>query len=381
MAPLVIDVSSSDDPRDIVHRAVQALVEGKIVVFPTETVYVAAAAALNDDAVLRLTRLRQDQGADPLALAIRGTDDVLDYAPKLPPLGMRLARRCWPGPITLEVDDTHSESVIRRLSEPVQKVVAPKGRIRLRVPAHKLIGGVLRLLTGPLVMMGAHRAPNESSVEPEEVLARLNGDVDVVLDDGRCKFAQPSSIVYVCEEGMKVMRPGVISETNLKRLASFMVVMVCTGNTCRSPMAEIMLKKRMADKLGCSIEQLEDRGFLVMSAGISAAPGSRSADEAQAVMKERGLDLGMHESQPLSDRLVRFADRIITMTRGHREAILSQFPEAASRTSLLARNRGDIADPIGGPIEYYRRCAEQIDGFLESWADELAAIHKGCGAS
>jgi protein-tyrosine phosphatase len=118
-----------------------------------------------------------------------------------------------------------------------------------------------------------------------------------------------------------------------------------------------------------------------MSAGISAAPGSRAADEAQAVMKERGLDLGLHESQPLSDRLVRFADRIITMTRGHREAILSQFPEAASRTSLLARNRGDIADPIGGPIEYYRRCAEQIDGFLESWADELAAIHKGCGAS
>jgi protein-tyrosine phosphatase len=118
-----------------------------------------------------------------------------------------------------------------------------------------------------------------------------------------------------------------------------------------------------------------------MSAGISAAPGSRSADEAQTIMKERGLDLAMHESQPLSERLVRFADRIITMTRGHREAILSQFPEAASRTFVLARNRGDVADPIGGPIDYYRRCAEQIDGYLEGWADELEALHRGCDAS
>ena len=69
----------------------------------------------------------------------------------------------------------------------------------------------------------------------------------------------------------RVVRQGVFNETNLKRLASFMIVLVCTGNTCRSPMAEALLKKRIADRLGCKIEELDDRGVVVMSAGIQRA--------------------------------------------------------------------------------------------------------------
>ena len=123
-----------------------------------------------------------------------------------------------------------------------------------------------------------------------------------MLDDGRCKFAQRSTIVRVDDRGFEVLRPGVLSEANLKRLASFMVVLVCTGNTCRSPMAEALLKKRLADKLKVKIGELEDRGVVVMSAGISAAPGGRAAAEAIQTMRERGLDLSQHESQPLSGR-------------------------------------------------------------------------------
>ncbi len=374
MAPLVIDVSSSDDPRDVVHRAVQALVEGQIVVFPTETVYVAAAAGLNPKAVERLVSLRGDRLEGPATLVIRGTEEALDYAPQMPQLGLRLARRCWPGPITLELEDAEPESVVQRLPEAVQRVVAPQRNIRLRVPAHELIAGVSRLIAGPLVTLGARRTDQDNALSGKDVVERLGADVDVVLDDGRCKFGQQSSVVRVDDTGLKLVRPGVVSETHLKRLASFMVVLVCTGNTCRSPMAEVMLKKRLADKLDCPVDQLEDRGFLVMSAGLSATPGGRSAAEAQSVMQERGLDLTMHESQPLGERIIRFADIIITMTRAHRDAIVSHLPEAAQRTFVLSRNRGDVSDPIGGPIDQYRRCAEQIDAYLESWADEIEAI-------
>lgn len=371
MAPLVIDVSSSDDTRDLIHRAVQALVEGQLVAFPTETVYVVAAAGLNGVAVKRLASLRGDQLENPATLVIRGADETLDYAPKMPPLGLRIARRCWPGPVTLEVEDAQSDSVVQRLPEATKKVVAPNKNIRLRVPAHELIAGVSRLIAGPLVVLGARRANQGSAVEASDVVRQLGGEVDVVLDDGRCKFAQQSSVVRVDDGHLEMVRAGVVSQTHLKRLASFMVVMVCTGNTCRSPMAEVLLKRRLSEKLGCPIDQLEDRGFLVMSAGLSAAPGGRAAAEAQEIMKERGLDLSMHESQPLSERLIRFADIIVTMTRAHREAIVSHMPEAATRTFVLARNRGDVSDPIGMPIEQYRRCADQIDALLESWVDEI----------
>ena len=69
--------------------------------------------------------------------------------------------------------------------------------------------------------------------------------------------------------------------------------------------------------------------------------------------------------------LVTFADVIITMTRSHRDAIVSCYPQAASRTFVLSRGRTDVADPIGGPQELYRRCAEQIDAYLADWVNDL----------
>src|SRR5262245_11619923 len=371
MAPQVLDVTAADDPRDAVHRAVQALVEGKVVALPTETVYVAAASGLSERAVGRLLALRGGKIEGPAVLAVRSTEEVLDYVPQLPLVGQRLARRCWPGPVTMELADAHPESAIHRLPKQVKAAVVPASQIRVRVPAHELMLRVLRLLAGPVVMVGARRPQDGDSVTAQEVVSRLGRSVDVVLDDGRCKFAQRSSIVRVDDHGFQVLRAGVISEANLKRLASFMVVLVCTGNTCRSPMAEVLLKRRLAEKVNVKISDLDDRGIVVMSAGISAAPGGRAAAEAIQTVAQWKLDLSQHESQPLSDRIVRFADLIITMTRGHREAILEQWPDAEPRVHPISGGRGDVPDPIGGPLEQYRRCAEQLDAYLEDWVEKL----------
>src|SRR6478609_526924 len=376
MAPQVLDVTAASDPRDIVHRVVQALVEGKVVALPTETVYIAAASGLVDKAVQRLLALREGKLDGPATLAVRGLDEVLDYVPRLPRIGQRLARRCWPGPLTLQLADAHAESAVYRLPPRVREAVLNQGEMRVRVPGHDMVLGILRLLAGPVVMVGARHAAQESALTGQDVVQRLGNQVDVVLDDGRCKFAQYSSIVRVDDDGFRVLRQGVFSEANLKRLASFMIVLVCTGNTCRSPMAEALLKKRVADRLGCKIEELDDRGVVVMSAGISAPPGGRAAAEAIVTMKERGLDLTQHESQPLSERLIKFADCIITMTAGHRDAIWQAWPDAEPRVHLISRGRGDVADPIGGPIEMYRRCAEQLDAYLEAWAAELPLDEK-----
>jgi len=372
MPPIVIDVRKVDDQRDIVHRAAEALTAGKVVAFPTETVYGIAASALNEKAVTRLTQLKGRRPGHPLALAIKSADDALDFIPDMSPLGRRLARRCWPGPVTLVLDNRHPESVVCQLPQAVQEAVSPNGTLGLRVPDHPLVISVLRICAGPLALTSANKTGEADAVSGQEVVEALGDSIDLVIDDGPSKLARPSSVVRVDrEDKLSMLREGVVSEATVTRLAGPMILFVCTGNTCRSPMAEMLMRQRVATKLGCKIDEVEDHGLLIASAGIAAMTGGRSSPGALDVMNERGLDLSSHESQPLTDRLIKYADLILTMTHGHRDAILAQWPAASDRTKVLCHDDSDVSDPIGGPTEMYRRCAEQIEAQLDRWLEQI----------
>ena len=364
MPPFVIDIRSAEDSRDVVHRAVQALAEGKLVALPTETVYGLAACALDEQAVQRLAQVKQRGNNHPLTLAVKSADEALDYVPTLSPLGRRLARRCWPGPVTMVIEDHHPESLLGQLPPLVQQAVAPDRTVGLRVPAHQTVLDILRMTVGPIALTSANLSGQPDSLTAEEVVEALGDRVQLVLNDGQSRLGQPSTVVKVTD-GLEVLRAGVVSQQTLRRLSSFMILLVCTGNTCRSPMAEAICKKILADRFKCSIAELGDHGVLVMSAGISAMMGSRPSPEGVTVMSNMGLNLADHESQPVTAQLVRHADVIWTMTRAHRQEILNQWPEAASRTTVLSQDQADIADPIGGPAEFYERCAVQIRKELE----------------
>jgi tRNA threonylcarbamoyl adenosine modification protein (Sua5/YciO/YrdC/YwlC family) len=371
MPPAVIDLQNAEDWRDVVHSAVQTLAEGGVAALPTETVYGLAASALDEEAVARLLTMKGRSQSKPLTLAIKSADEARDYAPDLCSMGRRLARRCWPGPVTLVVDDSHPDSLVRQLPPGVRQAVSPQQTIGLRVPGHPMILAVLRMLAGPLTLTSANRSGTPEAVNAKQIVDVFGDQVNLVIDDGPCRFGQPSSVVRVAGGRYEILRPGVVPARTLQRLSSLLVLFVCTGNTCRSPMAAMLCRQMIADRLGCPIDQLEDRGVMVMSAGIAAEDGGRATEEAVEVMSELGLDLDGHETQPLSEPLARHADFIYAMTRSHREAIVAQWPSAAERTEVLSADGGDICDPIGGPVDRYRGCAERLRAELETRINQL----------
>jgi protein-tyrosine phosphatase len=151
------------------------------------------------------------------------------------------------------------------------------------------------------------------------------------------------------------------------------ILLVCTGNTCRSPMAQALTERVIAEKLGVGPDELAGAGVVVRSAGVAAGEGSPASPEAIAVLGEDGIDLSDHQSQAVSDRLIEEADVIYTMTGRHREVLVNRWPRADDKTLPLNPD-GDIHDPIGGDEREYRETARLIRWYLQERLEALDAL-------
>lgn len=358
MAP-VLDWQRLADRQAAVGELVRRLVTGQVIGFPTETAPCLAVSGLAPAAVERLVGLGNGSPG-PLQVAVPSVAQARDWVPGLPPVAQRLGRRFWPGPLTLVCREGLEQGLLPRLPGPVRKALCPDGALMLVSPGHEALLEVLSLLPGPLLLAGflADRSARESGA-------------DVIIEDGSQVQGGTPTQVEVTGASWRLSQAGSISETMLRQQSTCLIVFVCTGNTCRSPLAEALCKQRLSQRLGCRVEELPERGFSVLSAGLAAMPGGRAADEAQVVATSYGGDLAEHRSRLLTPDLAAQADYLVVMTRGHIQALINHYPRLGSRPQLLSALGDDIADPIGQSQDVYKVCGRQIWEALEPLIAEL----------
>lgn len=150
------------------------------------------------------------------------------------------------------------------------------------------------------------------------------------------------------------------------------ILMVCTGNTCRSSMAEVIIKQK-----------LKARGLIekvcASSAGTATFEGLPATDLAQVVVEEQGLDLSQHHSQRLTKEMIQEVDLILAMTRQHKDLIVALDAKAAIKTftlkeyayNLESKECLDIPDPFGQPVDIYRKCFQKLDVLIDKVVDHI----------
>ncbi|MDX1616370.1 MAG: hypothetical protein R3300_18820 [Candidatus Promineifilaceae bacterium] len=149
------------------------------------------------------------------------------------------------------------------------------------------------------------------------------------------------------------------------------ILIVCTANICRSPVAEALLRR--------SLQEQELEAWEVNSAGTWAYTGQSAARLSQVVAAERGLEISSHQSRPVSESLLAASDLVLCMESGHKEALRTEFPEHAERIYLLSEMAGasySVNDPYGGPRPAYERMANEIGGLIERGLSQIIQLAK-----
>ena len=192
-----------------VERGISILKQGGIVAFPTDTVYGLGACANLPSAVERVYQVKERPRNMALPLLLAHTSQISEVAEPVPPVAWLLARSFLPGALTI---------VLPRSKSVPDTVTAGGTTVAIRIPAHPIPVALVEGLGMPIVGTSANLSGQPSALTADEVYSQFGGEIDLVIDGGRCLGGRESTIVDVTGETPVVLREGAISKAELKQV-------------------------------------------------------------------------------------------------------------------------------------------------------------------
>jgi L-threonylcarbamoyladenylate synthase len=208
--------------RGEIDQAARLLRAGRLVAFPTETVYGLGANALDADAVARIYAVKRRPATSPLIVHVASIEMAQSLVTNWTEIADRLARKFWPGPLTLVLEKKlgkQSQNPVEQSSTIPDIVTANLSTVGVRMPAHPIAQALIQAAGVPVAAPSANRFTELSPTTAEHVRRSLGAEVDLILDGGPCHVGIESTVLSLVESTPTLLRPGGISRKTLEEIA------------------------------------------------------------------------------------------------------------------------------------------------------------------
>lgn len=342
---------------EIYKKMVDVLQRGEIVGLPTDTIYGLAVDGTNSSALKKLEQLKKREGKPFTFFVARSLLPDYTIITK-----RKIIDYFVPGPLTV---------ILKK--NPDAHLFVNESHIGIRIPDLDFIINFLDYYKKPIAVTSANLSGQPVFETAQEIDDEFP-DVELIIDAG-CLGGKPSTVLDLIPAIPVVRRKGKVSILEIEKVygrrvkidpsLKFNLLFVCSGNSCRSPMAAGIIRTMLNDKF---VE--------IKSAGTAAMDGLPASENAQTVVKEFGGDLSNHKTKYLTKELMDEADLILVMEFKHYESVLELAPEAAIKTFLLKEYKrrtkyNEVSDPVGKNLEAYRNTALEMYPSLKFVAQDI----------
>lgn len=322
--------------------------EDSVILHHTGEMFGIGCSAYSDDAVRRISKLKVREDSKGYIILIPHIEWLHENGFKVYPAIKRLLTQYWPGNLTM-LFPNHMEE-LRHLEM--------NGKIAVRVPSSPALCDFIDTIETPLVSTSINISGLPFLTSLPEIKQKADNWVDFAVLPEKAttrKEARPSTIIEIEGNSLKCIREGSLPYYEIRNsFAKSLVLFVCTGNVCRSPIAEYLLRDKVMKS---------ELPFSVASAGtLKNFKSGISLFSGQLLLGE-GIDTTMHASQPVTEKLLSESWLVLTMEESHKENILARYPDFGFKIFTLseyADMEGDIDDPYGHELEDYQRAYGEI---------------------